>query len=451
MSIELQNDELSNRVKDNRYTLLVKNCILTACGVQDYYGKEIKQSKELGLNPDERYPLYRPAEEIEKAVDSYNGLQLLDMHTVVTPVNPKLPLTVGAVGTEATFKDGKLYNTITFWTKDALDDLYDADTNQGGKKQLSCGYDYKLVKEEGNFQGKPYKFKMTDLKINHVALVPKGRVDNVPYFIPDHAIETVFNKEEEMASKYDELVNQAKAIIAFDRKARDEGGNMLSKVKEIAGNDAYEGGEKEQMKAIKGVMDAYFKAKDEEESEEMDDKKGKKAKDEKEDDKDESKKEMKDKKQAKDGENFGTYTNLHAATSGMDADSVKYEGKNPNKAGEYKYQKDGKAMDEIALDAVKQYQQFNHTAKLLCKEVLGDLSPSLILDENADGEVLITKTLEAKGLIAKNKTLEQKMAMLETLKVLNKPKMKGILMDSGINSSYKAISKRAPSDILNDI
>lgn len=46
---------------------------------------------------------------------------------------------------------------------------------EGGKKELSLGYQVALIKEDGNFNGQDYQFKQTNIRGNHLAIVYQGR------------------------------------------------------------------------------------------------------------------------------------------------------------------------------------------------------------------------------------------------------------------------------------
>ena len=56
------------------------------------------------------------------------------------------------------------------WDREAIEDI---ESNE--KRELSCAYRYTAVKESGVFEGQRYDLRMTDIRGNHVALVPQGR------------------------------------------------------------------------------------------------------------------------------------------------------------------------------------------------------------------------------------------------------------------------------------
>lgn len=49
---------------------------------------------------------------------------------------------------------------------------------QDGWKELSVGYEVDIVKESGEYNGERYDSRQTNIRVNHVAVVPKGRAGN---------------------------------------------------------------------------------------------------------------------------------------------------------------------------------------------------------------------------------------------------------------------------------
>lgn len=46
---------------------------------------------------------------------------------------------------------------------------------RGDRRELSCGYDAKVVEESGSFEGEPYTYRPKDIRYNRLAVVPQGR------------------------------------------------------------------------------------------------------------------------------------------------------------------------------------------------------------------------------------------------------------------------------------
>lgn len=132
-------------------------------GVQDYL------ASELGLMGDHRVRVYRPESEVF-AVDSVKGFA----HAPVTNDHPAemvdadnwANLAVGEVGANV-MRDGE-FLALDLILKDAaaIRDF------EGGKKELSAGYTAEIEFVDGVAE---YDAIMKNIRINHLALVDKGR------------------------------------------------------------------------------------------------------------------------------------------------------------------------------------------------------------------------------------------------------------------------------------
>lgn len=162
----------SNRVYDDKNGYLkVKNCILSRESVDPYYGREIPGWEALGLDADEVYYVYRPGEELEKAVQSIHGNPLLLGHAADSGKIPLKDKRVGSIMNDAAMDGGDLIGSISVTDMEAIKGI---DENKWS--DLSAGYTYKAVKEDGEWKGISYDIRMSNIHFNHVALVPEGRV-----------------------------------------------------------------------------------------------------------------------------------------------------------------------------------------------------------------------------------------------------------------------------------
>ncbi len=158
----------SARHKDADGYLHVDTSNLTCDQVAGYYGYEIPAE---GLDPHKIYYAWRPAEELQKALTTFNGVPLLLEHKFDGAENPQKDLRVGAVGTDAKFAAPFVTNSLTVWDAEAIQAIED-----GSLRDLSCGYWYTPDFTAGKTpDGLDYDFVMRDIKCNHVALVSVGR------------------------------------------------------------------------------------------------------------------------------------------------------------------------------------------------------------------------------------------------------------------------------------
>jgi hypothetical protein len=160
------------RHKDSNGYMHVDKSNITKEQVAPYMGDSIPEWQELGLDPKKVYNIYRPAEELKKAVPTFNGLPLMLEHWDMdadTIGNVKEHV-VGSLGTDANYEAPYLTNSITIIDAKAIEAV-----ENGTFKELSAGYTCKLDMTGGIFDGQAYDGVMREIKGNHVALVPEGR------------------------------------------------------------------------------------------------------------------------------------------------------------------------------------------------------------------------------------------------------------------------------------
>lgn len=156
-------------IDDNEFTR-VANCIITSAGVFEYLGREIPNYQSLGLDADQIYKLYRPADEIDKAKDTFKDMPLLDTHLVVYADDIPKSNVIGTLSSDINFDGKDLTCSIVLWDKEAVEQI-----EARGKKGLSAGYRYTPVVKSGVHNGAVYDIIMTDLSANHVAHVENPR------------------------------------------------------------------------------------------------------------------------------------------------------------------------------------------------------------------------------------------------------------------------------------
>lgn len=141
---------------------------MSAEGVYLYSGRMIGLPN---LDPDKLYPVYRPAEELEKAADSFNNVPFIIGHEMIgegaTPYDQR---PASGVLTNVKYKAGKLYGDLKIWSEKMKDKIL------SGVKELSLGYKSIYERSRGVFNGQTYDFVQRNLRGNHLALVKNGRM-----------------------------------------------------------------------------------------------------------------------------------------------------------------------------------------------------------------------------------------------------------------------------------
>jgi len=160
----------SNREVDDNGYLRVEANNITKTQVAPYLGREIPHWTDFGLEADKVYYVLRPEDELKKAVKTFNNLPLTRKHIEVDVDNVPKEDIIGSMGDSAEFSSPYIKNSLIVYDKKEIEKIL-----SGKKRELSCGYTYTPIPESGEFDGKHYDFKMTDIVGNHVALVKEGR------------------------------------------------------------------------------------------------------------------------------------------------------------------------------------------------------------------------------------------------------------------------------------
>lgn len=160
----------SMRSKDQDGHLHVECVCISKANVCPYYGREIPNGAELGLNPDEIYMLYRDAAELEAAAPTFENKQLMIQHVGVTADSPQEWLTVGVVS-GVRWEAPYLKARLTVWHQKGIDVI-----ESQAQRELSSGYRYDADMTPGTIDGVKFAGRMRHIRGNHVALVSEGRV-----------------------------------------------------------------------------------------------------------------------------------------------------------------------------------------------------------------------------------------------------------------------------------
>ena len=143
---------------------------LTKETVNPYYGREIPGWEDEGLDPEKIYYGYRAGSELKKALNTFNGIPVLDEHKLDSAERPLKEERVGFTGTSAAWEAPYIMNALIITDAAAIELI---ESNK--QRELSASYRYKPVFNSGYFNGEKYDFIMTDIQANHIALVAEGR------------------------------------------------------------------------------------------------------------------------------------------------------------------------------------------------------------------------------------------------------------------------------------
>jgi hypothetical protein len=208
MQLSLPAFDRSMRSFDVDGRLHVEKTVISIANVCPYYGREISNYQELGLDADKIYQLYRDPDELQKAAPSYHNVPLLEKHIAISAEAPKKDLWVGTVS-DISFEYPNLYGSLAVWDRKGIDLI-----ESGEQEQISAGYYFTAIMVPGVARdGRRYDGRMTQLACNHVALVSEGRVG------PDSTIADQAPKGIPMPSKFPALAKFLKDdadIAVFD-------------------------------------------------------------------------------------------------------------------------------------------------------------------------------------------------------------------------------------------
>lgn len=208
--------------KDGR--LHIELTPISKANVCPYYGREIPNSRSLGLQPDKVYYLLRDPKELAKAVSTFNNIPLLNEHIPVTAADPQKMAVVGSTGTDSEFDGTYLKNSLVVWDADSI-----AGIETDEKKELSSAYRYVADMTPGVHEGQPYDGVMRDIVGNHVALVIEGRAGSD--VVVGDSIPTGMKSMSELTKKLMAIITP---MLASDEKPED----VEKKVQKVVEDEA---------------------------------------------------------------------------------------------------------------------------------------------------------------------------------------------------------------------
>jgi len=159
---EIRIDRLKlGKVSETANGFLKGRAAATRVGVFEYYNLDGTQRFEL-RHPDE---VFR-----QESLESLKSLPITNDHPLeLVNADNAAKLSVGMTGETISIKDNHVMVSLNITHKDAIAAI------KNGKQELSCGYTVTVIPEVGEYNGKKYTHKQTDINYNHLAFVDKGR------------------------------------------------------------------------------------------------------------------------------------------------------------------------------------------------------------------------------------------------------------------------------------
>lgn len=176
-------DKSTFRHKDADGHLHILRMNISKATVNPYRGTEIPMWEELGLDPEKIYYLLRHPDELAKGAATANGKPILREHVGTTADDHQGDEVIGAMGREATFEHPYLTNSAVFWPAADIDDI-----ESESKREVSMGYRYIPIMTPGTYEGEHFDGIMTNIEVNHLALVEEGRAGS-DVCVPDEAMD----------------------------------------------------------------------------------------------------------------------------------------------------------------------------------------------------------------------------------------------------------------------
>lgn len=162
----------STRSYDGYGRMDVSMCRISKECVSPYMGRSLPNWQGLGLDPDRTYYIYRPAEELIRAAESFNSVPVTIEHPgqLDTPDTPQDR--VGTTGTDTRFEAPYLITSLKLWEREAIDGV-----ENGTRKELSIFPSFfEVDMTSGEFMGQAYDGIARNISGNSVALTYRGRI-----------------------------------------------------------------------------------------------------------------------------------------------------------------------------------------------------------------------------------------------------------------------------------
>lgn len=201
---------------------------------------------------------YRPPEEVFKKphLDSMKGQPVVDGHPgVVNSMNVKKHIVGTCLSEGRQDAEGARADVI----------IYDSTPIKQGRKELSLGYEVDLIEQPGEIDGERYDAIQTNMRVNHIALVERGRAGNARLNL-DAAEAVLIEESITMTDKtvtvrldsglsYEAAPEVAHELDKLRKDAKEAGDQVVSATKERDTEKARADALCVELKQLKGAQD----------------------------------------------------------------------------------------------------------------------------------------------------------------------------------------------------
>lgn len=219
-------DAQSMRFEEWNGHLRVAETNLTKANVCEYWGYEIANHKQYGFQPDKKYRLLRSPDALKKAVKSFAERPIQYVHKAADADKLDNGKVIGTTGSDPSFEFPYIKDAITIWDGDYIEAI-----KNNTQAELSASYAFTPVIEAGEFEGQPYDAIMTDIHVDHIALVEQGRAG------PDVRVaDSKTIHEGKVMAKFNKVgssVFDAVADIVGDGRANDSKANIMTNISDV--------------------------------------------------------------------------------------------------------------------------------------------------------------------------------------------------------------------------
>lgn len=242
-------DAQSMRFEEWNGHLRVAETNLTKANVCEYWGWEIANNEQYGFQKDKKYRFLRSPDALKKAVKSFAERPILYLHKAADADKLDNAKVIGTTGSDPSFDFPYIKDAITIWDGDYIEAI-----KNNTQAELSASYAFTPVVESGVFEGEAYDAIMTDIHVDHIALVEQGRAG------PDVRVaDSKIIHEGKVMVKFNKTgsaVFDAVAEIVGDGRANDSKANILTNISDVV-KKANRSQKEGLAKAVVGLCQGY--------------------------------------------------------------------------------------------------------------------------------------------------------------------------------------------------